>query len=172
MKKRAAESVVDVLKKVRILLVSESCELTGSLFANGGVGVPRAGEIPAKTEALLEGKYHDDGTRVALSYVEAEGSGMEDTRVTLSFQKEQPHVVTMLRTGSVKTSIVFEAGSRHECVYQTPFSPFDVCVQTEKLQNGIVGTGVLSLDYVVELKGAQPERRKMTVTLLPIAAKG
>ena len=167
MKKRAAESVADVLKKVRILLVSESCELTGSLFANGGVGVPRAGEIPAKTEALLEGKYHDDGTRVCIRYKESELTGMEGSTTSVSFQKNDPGVISMLRDGAVKTALIFEQGQRHLCVYQTPIMPFEVGVYTKKVHNGIEKEGVLEMDYTVEIRGAQAERTKFQMRVLP-----
>ena len=156
-----------MLKKVRIKIVTDRTEMAGSLFEDGALTLPSSSAVPTHEESVREGRYHDDGTRVAISYEEGELSGMEGSRVTLSFYKESPALVTMLRTGSVKTALTFEAGRRHVCVYQTPYAPFDVCVQTGKVQNALHTLGTLHLDYVVGLKGAQPEHTKMTLTLLP-----
>ncbi len=156
-----------MLKKVKIHLISERCEMTGDLF-EGKPLLPRSGAEWQKYEMSMEGRYHDDGIRVAISYEEGELSGMEGSRVTISFQKNEPGVITMLRTGSVKTALIFEAGRNHQCVYQTQFAPFDVCVHTDKVQNGLEREGTLYLDYAVELKGADAERTKMTLTLLPV----
>ena len=73
----------------------------------------------------------------------------------------------MLRTGSVKTALLFDEGRRHECVYQTPIMNFDVCVQTNTVKNAIEAMGTLDLDYVVELKGAQAEHTKMKIVISP-----
>ena len=157
-----------MLKKVRVKIVTDRTEMAGSLFAGGALTAARVPEAPTHEESVLEGRYHDDGTRVAISYEEGALSGMEGSRVTLSYQKDDPALLTMLRTGSVKTALTFEAGRRHECVYQTPFAPFDVCVQTSRVQNAIEALGTLQLEYIVEIKGAQPEHTKMSVTLLPV----
>lgn len=154
-----------MLKKVRVKIVTDRTELEGSLFARGAL--TPAPVAPTREEMTVEGRYHDDGTRVALSYEEGELSGMEGSRVTLSFPKSEPQTVTMLRTGSVKTSFLFEQGRRHECVYQTQLMSFDVCVKTDEVKNTLEVMGVLCLDYTVELKGAQPQRTKMTLSILP-----
>ncbi len=159
-----------MLKRVRIRLVSERLEMMGDLFA-GKPLLPRSGAEWQRHEMMLEGRYHDDGTRVSVSYEESELSGMEGSRVTISFHKSERGMISMLRTGSVKTALVFEQGRRHHCVYQTPYAPFEVCVHTEKVQNELETKDTLYLDYVVELKGADAERTRMTLSLLPVYDK-
>ncbi len=154
-----------MLKKVRIKIVTDRTEMSGSLF-DGGVKERKNAEVQ-HLELVVEGRYHDDGTRVSIGYTESDLSGMEGSRTTISYQKNEPTLVTMLRTGSVKTALVFEKGRRHHCVYETPIMPFEVSVHTTEVKNGIEGTGVLFLDYAVELRGAQAERTRMTLTLLP-----
>lgn len=156
-----------MLKKVRVKIVTDRTEMAGDLFVGDAPTAAHAPEAPTHEESMMEGRYHDDGTRVAISYEEGALSGLEGSRVTISYQKENPAHLTMLRTGSVKTVLTFEAGCRHECVYQTPYAPFDVCVQTSKVQNAIEALGTLQLEYTVQIKGAQPEHTKMTLTLLP-----
>jgi uncharacterized beta-barrel protein YwiB (DUF1934 family) len=155
-----------MLKKVRIRISTERTGVAADLFSDKPVA---AGEIsaPERSEMTVEGRYHDDGTRVSIAYEETEISGMEGTRATLFFQKSDPGQVTLARTGSVKTALIFEAGCRHECLYQTPIMPFEVCVQTAKVQNAIEAMGTMELDYISQIKGAEAERTRMRIVISP-----
>lgn len=141
--------------------------MTGSLFGEEPVAKQTEHTAPQRVELMTEGSYLDDGARVSISYKESAQSGLEGSRATVSFCKNAPEQILMLRTGSVKTRLVFEEGMRHHCVYQTPMMPFDVCVHTAKVCNALEKEGTLLLEYVVELRGAEPEHTKMTLKLLP-----
>lgn len=155
-----------MLKKVKIKIITDRAEAAVGLFEN--IATPLAEpSAPEHSEMTVEGGYHDDGVRVAISYDESAATGMEGSRATISFQKSEPGLISMLRTGSVKTALLFERGRRHICVYQTPLAPFEVCVQTAKVQNAIETMGTLDLDYIVELKGAQAEHTKMKIVISP-----
>ena len=166
MKRRAAECAADMLKRVRIQIVSERCEMVGDLFS-GKPLLPRSGAEWQRMEMMSEARYHDNGTRVSIFYKEGAPTGLEGSEARISYHKAEPNAVIMQRTGSVKTELIFEPGMRHECVYRTPIMPFEVCVHTERVGNSLDTEGVLRLDYIVQLKGADPERTKMTLTLLP-----
>ncbi len=155
-----------MLKKVRIRIFTDRTEVPVDLYENKA-SAPVADAVPEHSEISVEGRYHDDGRRVAISYDEGALSGLEGSRVTISYQKDEPGTVSMLRTGSVKTALLFEAGRRHEAVYQTPLAPFTVCVQTARVDNALEAMGALELDYLVELKGAQAEHTKMRILLSP-----
>ncbi len=117
---------------------------------------------PQQMELFCDGRLRMTDDEFSLTYEETEITGMEGTESQLSFRLAQPNLITMLRTGSVTTALVFEQGKRHTSLYQTPIMPFEVCVHTLKIENrltekkGIGGT--LELDYVVEIRGAQAER--------------
>lgn len=161
-----------MLKKVRIQITTERCEIKGSLFETPmgqflPTGAPPSEEAPERLELLMEGRYHDDGTRISISYKESEATGMEGATTTLFFQKNEPGLITMTRTGTVRTALVFEAGHRHHCIYETPIMPFDVSVETRVVQNDIEVAGRLHLDYTVELRGANAEHTRFEMKLLP-----
>ena len=82
----------------------------------------------------------------------------------IGFDLDTPELVSMLRGGAVNTAMIFEAGRRHICVYNTPFSSFEVCIHTLEVRNHILTSGELYLDYLIEIHGARTERCKMTVT--------
>jgi uncharacterized beta-barrel protein YwiB (DUF1934 family) len=73
----------------------------------------------------------------------------------------------MVRTGPVRTAMTFEEGQRHICLYNTPFSEFEVCVRTLKVNNRLLQENKIELDYLIEIHGAQAEHCKMTVTVRP-----
>ena len=155
-----------MLKKVRIRITTERTEVAADLFSGKPVS-QKALAAPERSEMTTLGNYRDDGARISIFYDETELSGMEGTRATLFFPKDAPGQVTLTRTGSVKTALLFEAGHRHECVYQTPIMPFEVCVQTKTVQNAVETMGTLELDYISQIKGADAERTKMRIVISP-----
>ena len=155
-----------MLRRVRVRIVTDREEGKGSLFEGGTV--TRADKVEVEhMEMTVVARYHDDGVRVSVSWQETEASGMAGSTTTVTYHRNEPEIVTMLRTGAVKTSLTFERGRRHYCAYQTPIMPFEVCVATDELKNNIEGEGTLFLDYAVELRGATAERARMHMTLLP-----
>jgi uncharacterized beta-barrel protein YwiB (DUF1934 family) len=163
-----------MLKRVRVQIFTDRYEIKGSLYNNAVADVPSDAVAPPSfhgetehMEMTVEGRYHDDGTRVCISYKESELTGMEGSNTSVSFHKSEPQTLSMLRDGSVKTALVFEQGKRHLCVYQTPVMPFEVCVYTRSVRNAIESEGVLEMDYTVEIRGAQAERTKFLMRVLP-----
>jgi len=120
---------------------------------------------PEEAEMLMEGRFVTTTHRAELVYHESELTGMEGSVTKLGFDFACPELVTMLRGGSVSTALVFEPKKRHVCVYNTPFSSFEVCVQTLEVRNELLQKGELYLDYLIEIHGARTERCKMTVTV-------
>ncbi|MBO5327144.1 MAG: DUF1934 domain-containing protein [Clostridia bacterium] len=102
-----------MLKKVRVQIITDRYEVKGSLYNNVMDDVPP--DAPPRLqgenehmEMTVEARYHDDGTRVCISYKESEISGMEGSTTSVSFQKNQPQTLSMLRDGTVKTALLFE----------------------------------------------------------------
>lgn len=125
------------------------------------------GEMPEPTEMLMEGKLLTTEHRVELIYAESELTGMKGSMTAIGFDRANPGLVSMMRTGPVRTAMTFEEGRRHICLYNTPYSEFEVCVRTVKVNNRLLQENKLELDYLIEIHGAQAEHCKMTVTLRP-----
>lgn len=119
-----------------------------------------------KIELSTEGLMIIDGNKVELVYEESEITGMEGSRTSVYFDIDNQGFVSMLRSGAVSTSLVFEKGKRHHCVYKTPIMPFEICVKTLKVENNVLENGVLKLDYVIEIRGAKAERTKFELTVV------
>lgn len=126
-------------------------------------------EISSEEEIIeisTEGAMNITEKRIELEYMETELSGMEGSRTLIAFETDKCGLVTMTREGAVSTSLVFENGKRHHCVYQTPYMPFEICVRTIKVENEILKSGTLRLDYIIEIRGARAERTKFELKIV------
>ncbi len=114
-------------------------------------------------EMITQGLVRVRGGRVEIVYDEGELSGMEGSRTVISYAMGEPKTVSMIRTGAVSTALVFERGVRHLCTYETPYMPFQIGVFALTVDNRLESDGVVMLDYLIEIRGAQAERCKMTL---------
>ncbi len=175
-------------RDVMIHMLTARKEMNGSLFEEGEEldeeeyqGDPPAfqdmlreltGEMPEPTEMFMEGKLVTNEHRVELIYEEGELTGMDGSVTSIGFDRTDPSLVSMMRTGPVRTALTFEKGKRHLCLYNTPYSDFEVCVHALNVNNRLLQEGRLELDYLVEIHGAQAEHCKMTVSIRPIEKMG
>ena len=162
--------MAEMKKEVSIRLWSKQYEAANTeLFANvietfgDDVDFSSMFKNEDEGETLLEMRSYGTLTkkdgRISLFYDETELTGMEGSTTTVSFAEDSPDVVTMLRYGSVSTALVFEQGKRHICAYETRVMPFEICIQTRTVKNGLtMDGGRIDLDYLVEIHGAKAER--------------
>ncbi len=155
-------------RNVMITIRSARTEVPEDLFDEEGAPIPdeepiELPEMPEPTDMILEGRLVTGKTRVELVYDEGELSGMEGSVTSVGFDRSTPGLVSMMRTGTVKTALVFEQGKRHFSIYDTPFSSFQVCVHTLRVDNRLLTDGVIELDYLIEIHGAQAEHCRMTI---------
>lgn len=114
-------------------------------------------------EMITQGFVRMRGGRVEIVYDEGELSGMEGSQTVISYVPDEPGIVSMIRTGAVSTALVFERGVRHLCTYETPYMPFQIGVFALSVDNRLESEGEIALDYLIEIRGAQAERCKMTL---------
>ncbi len=162
-------------RNVMIHMLTSRLEMGGSLFDDdeareedegGEIDFESLdGEMPEPTEFLMEGRLVTDKNRVELIYAESALSGMEGSVTSIGWDRSAPTLISMMRTGPVRTALTFEPGARHYCLYNTPYSDFEVCVRTVHVENELLTGGVMLLDYVIEIHGAQAEHCIMAVNL-------
>ena len=147
----------------------EEMEEEGEIPEEEEESLSPTGELPEPTELIMEGRLITGKDRVELVWEESELTGMEGSVTSVGFQRSDEGLVSMMRTGPVRTALTFEEKKRHFCIYRTPFSSFEVCVYTRRVENALLREGRLHLDYLMEIHGAQAERCRMTLTLRPVA---
>ena len=162
-------------KDIKMKIISRRYDVKGSLFDAIAEEIEEElgfefddGEDAEEEEIALntEGKMNIDGENIEIVYEESEITGMEGSRTSLHFSSDDPGFVSMLRSGNVSTSLVFERGKRHHCIYNTPIMPFEICVRTYKVENTLLEDGRLSLDYMIEIRGACAERTKFELQIV------
>ena len=115
---------------------------------------------------LLLSPIQDGNQEVTITYDETELTGMEGAHSTITFCTDEPDLVHLIRGGSVTTAMTFKPHHRAICVYQTPYMPFQVGIHCLGVVNTFAKDGIIQLDYIIEIKGAQAERCSMTVEVL------
>lgn len=160
LRSRRTEIGGQVLKSLFDAMLGEDTE--DMLFTDGNSGEDMEQDtIEMTTEGVLRMK---DG-RVEIVYDESELTGMEGATTCVSFDPDEPALVSMMRGGTVTTALIFEPHRRHICAYHTPFMPFEICVLAHGVDNRILQDGVLELDYIIELRGAQAERTRFCMEI-------
>ena len=95
---------------------------------------------PDETELMTEGTMALTEDGMVLSYEESELTGMEGT--TTTFEVKGPRV-TLTRSGTVNSQMVFEEGRQHTSLYETPFGELSVDIQTSILKHNLSERGGL-----------------------------
>lgn len=105
---------------------------------------------------------------VEVSYVE--GESMDNTSTVIRFDPLREREVSIYHTGGVISALVCEEGVRHITVYQTPYAPFEIALYTKRCRGGFTYSmgGVMELDYIVELRGADLQRTILRIEVEPV----
>lgn len=127
------------------------------------------GQPEDKMEFVTEGDLYERGGAVYLIYEESEISGMPGCKTRLKLTKD---TVKMKRIGDnvmgAGTEMRFENGKRYSSYYSTPYGPIEMELLTNHLENNLTaeGTGYVSIDYNMSLKGLVESRNKLTIQLV------
>jgi uncharacterized beta-barrel protein YwiB (DUF1934 family) len=116
-----------------------------------------------------EGTMTFDGKRVEICYVETmDDAGMAQN--TLSFDVNEPNMVTLAREGAVSCVMTFSENGRYGGLYNLGFASFDFTVATRRISNKLTFEkgGVLLLDYNTELQGiaVQTSRFRFDISVM------
>ena len=121
---------------------------------------------PMRTELVTEGRYSFSAGRITVTYDESELLEVPGTLTQITFRKDEPGLVAIVRSGTVSSMFVLEEGRHHTCEYNVGFMRIPMCFYAKRVRNTVSkGKGVIELDYSVEMNGAETQRTKMKITL-------
>ena len=126
---------------------------------------PKEEEDDGTIEIYTEGRLRTTSDQLSITYIESEMTGMEGSKTVISFNKSNPELVSMTRTGQVNTALIFEPHKRHICIYKTPFMPFELCVRTLSMDNRLEKDGEFNIEYIIEVRGATAEHNTLSMKL-------
>lgn len=108
-------------------------------------GVDEPNVIELTTKATLYKREKE----IIIIYQESEITGLEGTMTTLKVEPEQ---ITLLRTGTTNSQIIFENGKRHVSHYDTEAGCFTVGIYTNSTSIEINdNSGEIFVEYIIDI---------------------
>lgn len=102
---------------------------------------------PDETKLMTDGTMEVTEGGYLLTYQETELTGMEGTITTFEVMGNR---VTLTRSGSVNSQMIFEEGKQHTSLYETPFGELPVDIQTSSLRHTLSERGgVMEIKYSI-----------------------
>lgn len=100
-------------------------------------------------DLMTQARLYERGGKFYISYEESELTGLTGTRTTVKLDGD---TVTMMRTGTYPSEMLFAKNKRHVGLYHTEFGAMTVSTHTNELKNNIgKDGGELSIDYTIEV---------------------
>lgn len=110
------------------------------------------GTDPDRLELVTPGKLERTGEEYLISYEESELTGLAGTMTQLFVS---PTRVTLRRTGTVRSEMVFEPHRRHLSLYSTPYGNMEIGIVARKMNSTITDNGgFLEINYDIEIDHA------------------
>lgn len=108
---------------------------------------------PEVIELTTEGTMEFKNGGWVISYEESALTGLEG--VTTTFRVE-PGIVTLTRTGALKSQMVFQQGVAHDSLYQMPFGALMLTVKATSVFYDLVPDGgVIDLSYNINIENTE-----------------
>lgn len=106
-------------------------------------------------DLAADGTMENRGGRVYIRYSEDVSGEGDNVDNVLSFDENDPSVISLVRRGSVGMSCVFEEGKRFPCKYDLKFAEMDFVIATKHVRNSIAPSkgGRIALSYAMEARG-------------------
>ena len=105
---------------------------------------------PDQTELMTEGTLELTEQGLRLSYEETALTGMEGTTTTFAVEGGR---VTLTRSGTVNSQMIFEEGRQHTSLYETPYGELAVDVQTSRLRHNLTERGgIMEIQYSIAVE--------------------
>ena len=129
------------------------------------VGALLAEIFSKQTTVLSEGilRSTPDG-RIVLNF-KTEG----DREITVSFSKKDPALIALKHPGTGPdgySTIFLEEGTKRKCIGKDPRgNKLEFSVTTEKVDNKLLKSGKLKLEYMIDICGVRAEISKLYLTV-------
>lgn len=127
------------------------------------------GQEPDTIELLTEGQleYVDGGWNI--SYEESALTGLSGVHTLFRIQPEE---ITLTRTGTLRSQMVFRKGVAHDSLYQSEFGTLmiTVCATNIFCQIGSDG-GVVDLQYTIEIEKTEAGEIDYHLEIRPVEEK-
>lgn len=105
---------------------------------------------PSTIELMTEGTLSPVSDGWEICYEESDLTGLEG--VTTTF-RVQPDVVTLIRTGALRSRMEFRTGMIHESLYETEFGAMMIAVCAQRIESHLdENGGTVDLVYGIDIE--------------------
>jgi len=127
-------------------------------------GIQVSADAPAEnSELMTEGEYSFEDGCGSFTYEETALTGMEGTTTHFDFS---PGEVTITRTGTVSSRMVFVEGKKNVFLYNTPWGAMTMGIDTHKIKNNLKPHGgTLDIHYSLMFDRAMVTRNRFIVKI-------
>lgn len=102
-----------------------------------------------ETELVTQGTFYKKGDSYYVTYKETEITGMEGTTTTLKLSDKK---VTLMRSGTVNSQMIFEQGQKHVSYYETVYGAFTIGVFAHQVDVRVNDSGgEVTVGYQIEV---------------------
>lgn len=117
--------------------------------------------VTDESELFTRGEFRLHKGLYYIDYEESEATGFEGSHAQLCVNEG---IMTMTRTGSTFSNLVFEDGVRHYCHYGTEFGDCMVGITTQELSHCLDETGgTVHLKYSVDVNSGLMTENEITI---------
>ena len=111
------------------------------------------GQEPEVIELVTEGTLENNGSRWDICYEESDLTGLAGVSTTFRLE---PGKVTLLRTGKLRSEMVFQEGVSHQSLYQMEFGALMLTVRARQISARIGDRGgEVDLVYEIEIENCE-----------------
>ncbi len=116
-----------------------------------------------ESELFTRGEFRVHKGSYFIDYDESEATGFEGSHAQLHVDKQS---MTMTRTGTTFSNLVFENGVRHFCHYGTEYGECMVGITTHELSHSLDESGgVVHLRYSVDVNSGLMTENEITIKI-------
>ena len=116
-----------------------------------------------ESELFTRGEYRVHKGSYYIDYDESEATGFNGSHAQLQVDKER---MTMTRTGTTFSNLVFENGVRHYCHYGTEYGDCMVGITTQVLRSSLDEKGgTVHLRYSVDVNAGLITENEITINV-------
>lgn len=124
------------------------------------------GDGTQKLEIVTSAAVCEKNGRVTVTYDDSEILGNPKSVTQVTFTLDEPHVVTVIRSGAFSSMFIVEEGRHNSGEYKMGPYVLPVAVYGRRVKNSVAGgVGIIELDFTVELSGSDTQRTRMKFTL-------
>ncbi len=117
--------------------------------------------VTDSSELFTRGEFREHGGSYFIDYDESEATGYEGSHVQLRIADG---VMTMTRTGTAFTSLVFENGKRHFCQYGTEYGDCMIGISTTDMESRLAADGgEVRVKYTIDINSGLMTTNEITL---------